>query len=95
MFISFVEPRLIPCTTADHRHHHQGGPTKKKKKKKKKKNLTKHCFGRCNIGPNVAATTKEGSLLEFHRVDTVEKVYEVFEQLDVDASTSIGKRRNR
>ena len=31
------------------------------------------CFGRCNVGPNVAALTDEGTLLEFHKVDSVEK----------------------
>eukprot|EP00629_Pelagomonadales_sp_RCC1024_P017548 CAMPEP_0119260226 /NCGR_PEP_ID=MMETSP1329-20130426/715_1 /TAXON_ID=114041 /ORGANISM="Genus nov. species nov., Strain RCC1024" /LENGTH=324 /DNA_ID=CAMNT_0007259647 /DNA_START=140 /DNA_END=1114 /DNA_ORIENTATION=+ len=33
-----------------------------------------NCFGRCTEGPNAAAATKDGTVLEFHRVDSVEKV---------------------
>lgn len=41
------------------------------------------CFGRCGIGPNVAATTGDGTVLEFHHVDSVEKVCRIGEHLGV------------
>lgn len=38
-------------------------------------NVVPHkCFGRCGEGPNIAATTGDGTILEFHGVDSVEKV---------------------
>lgn len=49
------------------------------------------CFGRCGIGPNVAATTNTGTVLEFHHVDSVEKVCRIAEHLDLAVDAAAAK----
>jgi len=39
------------------------------------------CFGRCTIGPNVAALNNNGTVLEYHRVDSVEKISAILSRL--------------
>lgn len=49
------------------------------------------CFGRCGVGPNVAATTSRGTVLEFHHVDTAEKVCRIAEHLGIRADATVAK----
>ncbi|CAM9293778.1 unnamed protein product [Laminaria digitata] len=46
-----------------------------------------NCLGRCNKGPNLRVRQKDGSWLEFNRIDSVEKVYKILrDYLGADVS---------
>lgn len=45
------------------------------------------CSVRCNKGPNLRVRQKDGSWLEFNRIDSVEKVYKILrDYLGADVS---------